>query len=118
MVRNLPQLSACPDIDFKLVSLGGFEDSPSLNGHLRGAGLLVKIVEELVALKCPRETAHWTNSGIPLSPRNVHAALSTADVLIDVRNGYESDIGHFVPPLGVELLLPGTRTFSEVSNAR
>jgi rhodanese-related sulfurtransferase len=44
------------------------------------------------------------------------ATVSTiaADVLIDVRNGYETDIGHMVPPPGVRLLLPGTRTFAEM----
>lgn len=136
VVRNLPQLSECPAVDFKLVSatgsdgssaLGGSAPTLSLNGHIKDAGLLVKIAEELVALKFPREAAHWVNAGISLSPRDFHAALLRmpprgtgsqsveADVLIDVRNGYETDIGRFAPPPGVELLLPGTRTFSEVS---
>lgn len=53
----------------------------------------------------------------PASIFNISAAgLPKADVLIDVRNGYEHDIGHFDVPssAGVKVLLPQTRTFAEM----
>jgi len=119
-VAIFPALAASLPIDFKLVVLS----KDSSRGHVRGAGLLIKVVEELVALKLPQSTSHWMHSGSHLSPRAFAAALDNAarpedaglraDVLIDIRNSYESEIGHFIPPPGVKLLLPTTRTFSEV----
>ncbi len=70
----------------------------------------------------PVAAAHPSHAGIHLSPADYHTALSggdpsrnipAADVLIDVRNEYEHDVGRLEPGCA-KMFLPPTRTFSEM----
>ena len=74
-------------------------------------------VEELVGyglggLKAPSIKLH---AGKHLEAIDYHKQMEQKDtVIIDVRNKYESDIGHFQPPEnGAELLLPPVRNSNE-----
>ena len=94
------------ETDFKL------EDGVSSSSRFRTFTL--RKVDELVGyaldgIKAPSLNRH---SGKHLEAPDYHAQMKRKDtVIIDVRNAYESDIGHFQPPEGgAELLDPKMRT--------
>jgi len=94
------------DTDFKLED--GIE-----NKH-RFRTFTLRKVDELVGyaldgIKAPSLNRH---SGKHLEATDYHTQMQQKDtVIIDVRNAYESDIGHFQPPEGgAELLDPKMRT--------
>ena len=99
--------------------------------------LRVSVCRELVSLGAAAagRADPFKHGGAHLSPEEFHAALLEASsaaaaaasssggkgdaakpgvVLVDARNGYESAIGRFDPPPGVELLEPRTRSFAEL----
>ncbi|ETV96875.1 hypothetical protein H310_10153 [Aphanomyces invadans] len=74
--------------------------------------LLVRRVKEIVSIELPDEACNVANTGIHLSPEDFHAALQDATpsttAIIDVRNNYEYNIGHFHSALN-----PSTRRFGQ-----
>jgi len=95
--------------DFKLE-----DGSPNKN---RFRTFTLRKVDELVGysldgIKAPSLNRH---SGKHLEAIDYHKQMQQKDtVIIDVRNAYESDIGHFQPPEGgAELLDPQMRTSSD-----
>ena len=121
-------------IDFKFAPSHGARSADAIAGCGFGA-FSAKLCNEVVTMLRPG-TADAANAGVHLSPEAFHASLlgaaaaaagrdgshglfssvcpGPADVLIDARNAYETDIGTFAPPAGVALYLPPTRTFSEL----
>ncbi|KAJ0395109.1 hypothetical protein P43SY_004661 [Pythium insidiosum] len=76
------------------------------------AELQVRIVPEIVALELPDDECDPTRGGAHLTPEQFHnEQLSTSPskyALIDVRNNYEFNIGHFEGAIN-----PNTRCFSQ-----
>ena len=108
-------------IDFKVAPSLGARSAAAVAG-CRFDAFEAKIVDEVVTMNVPPGIADPTRCGRHLSPLEFHRALldsSGSDkgdkgiVLIDVRNGYESEIGRFVPPAHVQFLQPNVRTFAE-----
>ena len=121
-------------IDFKFAPSAGARQG---DATLRGCGFTdftVRLCTEVVTLGTRPGVANASNAGTHLSPKAFHASLlgggsdssergdggfsdacpGPADVLIDARNAYETDIGTFAPPPGVLLLRPPTRAFAEL----
>ncbi|TYZ50762.1 hypothetical protein PybrP1_012190 [[Pythium] brassicae (nom. inval.)] len=78
------------------------------------ADLQVRLVAEIVAIELPDAQCDLALGGTHLSPRAFHAALQAQQqggrdiALIDVRNNYEYNLGHFSGALN-----PNTRRFGQ-----
>ncbi|RLO07582.1 hypothetical protein DYB28_013270 [Aphanomyces astaci] len=74
--------------------------------------LFVRRVKEIVSIELPDDACDVANTGIHLSPIDFHAALDLSPkhstAIIDVRNNYEYNIGHFHDALN-----PSTRRFGQ-----
>ena len=86
--------------------------------------LTVRAVDEVVSLGVDGQFAPLAEAGQHITPREFHDRLVQASsasqptassqiVLLDVRNVYESRIGHFEAP-NVDTLLPPTRQFTDL----
>jgi predicted sulfurtransferase len=109
-----------PPIDFKYALSNGARSNEAIEG-CRFNTFEAKLVDEIVTMNVADNRANPLNNGTHLTPAQFHDGLlgmseSTmkADIVIDVRNSYESDIGRFCPPHGVPLLVPNVRTFAEM----
>ena len=111
-------------IDFKYALSEGSRSIEAIEG-CRFNTFEAKLVDEIVTMNLSKERANPINTGIHLSPIEFHngiimdgcdtkSNIIKADVIIDVRNSYESDIGRFVPPSNVSLLVPNVRTFADM----
>ena len=111
-------------IDFKYALSEGSRSIEAIEG-CRFNTFEAKLVDEIVTMNLAKERANPINTGIHLSPTEFHngiildssdttSNIIKADVIIDVRNSYESDIGRFVPPSNVSLLVPNVRTFADM----
>lgn len=78
--------------------------------------LKVSVVKEIVSTGGLVHVQDLPEStGKHLSPKEFHDAISSSDrpvVLVDVRNTFEHDIGHFVLPSGDKAMNPEMVTFS------
>lgn len=114
----LPGIIESP-IDFKYALSGGARSNEAIDG-CRFNTFEAKLVDEIVTMNLSNNRAHPLNTGTHLSPKDFHDGLLgsnaniKADVIIDVRNSYESSIGRFLPPKGVPILVPNVRTFAEM----
>jgi len=114
----LPGINESP-IDFKYALSSGARSNEAIDG-CRFNTFEAKLVDEIVTLNLADNQANPVNTGIHLSPKDFHDGLLgsntniKADVIIDVRNSYESSIGRFLPPKGVPILIPDVRTFAEM----
>ncbi|CAK4679515.1 hypothetical protein LEN26_017425 [Aphanomyces euteiches] len=88
------------DVDWKL----------STADELPFNDLLIRRVKEIVSIELPDDECRVSDTGIHLKPEEFHAALeSTANAaVIDVRNNYEFNIGHFKNAMN-----PSTRRFGQ-----
>jgi len=118
-------------IDFKYALSNGSRSIEAIEG-CRFNTFEAKLVDEIVTMNLSEDRANPVNTGIHLSPIEFHNGILRidtgidtgidttnintikADVIIDVRNSYESAIGRFVPPSDVSLLVPNVRTFANM----
>ncbi|KAF0689259.1 Aste57867_19271 [Aphanomyces stellatus] len=78
--------------------------------------LILRRVKEIVSIELPDDECHVANTGVHLSPTDFHAAMLDATTttnkdaiaVIDVRNNYEYNIGHFKDAMN-----PSTRRFGQ-----
>ncbi len=70
--------------------------------------LMIKIKDQIVADNLPPDSYDITNAGKHLSAKEFHAEIDNGAIVVDMRNKYESDIGHFE-----KAVLPQSQTFSD-----
>ncbi|TMW59402.1 hypothetical protein Poli38472_004471 [Pythium oligandrum] len=99
-VRHMQQSTLFQDVDWKL-SASSVSPFPELQ---------VRRVQEIVALVLPDEQCDPSNGGVHLTPEEFHQEQENCApedyALIDVRNDYEYNIGHFQGAMN-----PKTRCF-------
>ena len=81
------------------------EFKESLGGHHCFPNLFIRVCTEICQMNASPEQIHWKDTGIHLKPSEFHAAVQEMNqnkkrnqediVLLDVRNLYESNVGHF-----------------------
>eukprot|EP00928_Gymnodinium_smaydae_P037502 TRINITY_DN26019_c0_g3_i1.p1 TRINITY_DN26019_c0_g3~~TRINITY_DN26019_c0_g3_i1.p1 ORF type:complete len:720 (-),score=176.79 TRINITY_DN26019_c0_g3_i1:76-2235(-) len=88
-----------------------FKLTDGLPQKMAWSNLEVQHCEELVGYGLAGSRAPPLKSGgVHLEPSEYHAKLSEpGTVVIDVRNGYEADVGRFVPGPGVQFINPDMR---------
>ena len=98
-----------------------FKITDGLEAGQRFKSLTIRKTTEIVAYGLPGELAPslTRSSAKHVEADNYHKMMEAPDtVIIDVRNAYESAIGHFQPPPGgAELIDPKMRNSHEVSSA-
>jgi UPF0176 protein len=70
--------------------------------------LIIKVRKQIVADNLPADTYDITNVGKHLNAREFNEAIEQGALVVDMRNKYESDIGHFE-----NAVTPSSQTFGD-----
>lgn len=85
-IQNLPELT---DVPYKI----GFENQETPSSFYK---LTIKVKDKIVADGLDDDTFDVTNTGEYLTAAEMNEYISDPEaVIIDMRNGYESEVGHF-----------------------